>query len=217
MRRLAAFSSMLLSCTVATPLLAGGTIDIQTTSFDNWIVVDITIVDDGGSGGCNGTFTLRREAIPTCSATPIATIQRQPGSTTTHRIIDGPLPASGAYCYEVLACSGFTWSGDCGWGLPISVCATTTPAPAFLGTGRLENGVAFYDCRVAIECGIRDVFSLPPDGWQYVGTNTDVAIYGGFDASCQNGWLFDVTSVVPSDCTVAVQPSTWSQTKTMYR
>jgi hypothetical protein len=218
MRIVAPFASMILVCGLAPRAGSTGTIDIQTTPFDNFIVIDITVVDNGGSGGCNGSFTLQRRVIPECNTVDIATFARQPG-TSTHRYFDAPLQPSRAYRYEVVACSGFTWTGDCGWGLPIVVMTTTPPAPAFLGRGRLANGVTFYGCPDLCTGG--DVVRLPPEGWQYVGTDTPVVLYGGFLASCQNGWLYDVAQVVPSSCAPATDvpfgPTSWGVVKSLYR
>lgn len=218
MRILATLVSMILVCGLAPRAFATGTIDIQTTPYDNFVVVDVTVVDNGGSGGCNGSFTLSRRAIPGCNSVNLGTFARQPG-TSTHRFFDGPLQSSRAYRYEVVACSGFTWTFDCGWGLPIVVIAMTTPAPAFLGRGRLANGVTFYGCQDPCTSG--DVANLPPDGWQYVGTDTPVALYGGFFPSCQNGWLYDVAQVLPSSCAPATDvpflPTPWGVVKSLYR
>ena len=215
MRFCAMITSVVLLCGVVSPASASGTIDIQTTPAGNVMVIDVTVVDNGGAGGCNNSFTLQRRLIPGCATVDIATWARQPGTTATHRCFDAPVYPSRAYEYEVLSCAGFTWAFDCGWGLPVVATATTAPGPAYLGQGRLENGITFYGCDGL--CATRDVLRMPADGLQYVGTGTEVALYGGFFASCQNGWLLDVSQVVPSSCALSVDPVTWTGAKTLFR
>jgi hypothetical protein len=214
MRVFAPFASVILLCALAPPAISGGTIDIETIAFDNFIMIAITVVDSGGSGGCNGSFKLQRRAMPGCDTVDLASFARQPGTTTTHRVFDGPLQPSRAYHYEVIACSGFTWTFDCGWGLPIAVVAATTPAPTLLGHGRLSSGVSLQGCRDT--CAGGDVLNLTPDAFQYIGTDTELLLYGSYVVSCQAGWLLDISHVVESACTVTVEPRTWSQAKRLF-
>src|SRR5262245_58761569 len=112
MRLCVTLASALLVGGLAAPAFAGGTIDIQTQSFDNFMIIDV-IVADNGSYGCDGPFVLRRRLYTDCSSVVVGTIARQPGTTTTHRFFDGPLQPSHAYVYEVDPCFGFTWARDC--------------------------------------------------------------------------------------------------------
>jgi hypothetical protein len=215
MRPLALLVTALVSTGVGSPAAAAGTIDVQTTSFSTAIVIDITVVDNGGPGSCGGYFTVRRTLIPECTATDIATFARQPGTTTSHQYFDTSLTPGRAYRYEVVSCSGFTWAVDCGWGLNIEAIAATTPAPAYLGHGRLEPGITFYSCPT--ECAGGDVLYLTPDAFEYVGTGAELLLYGSYVPDCQNGWLLHVTQVVPAACAIGVQPSTWTLAKSLFR
>lgn len=206
---------MILWCGFAPPAITAGTLDIQITPYDNFIAIDIMVVDDGGPGGCDGHFTLRRTAILKCATIDLATFAQQPGTTSTHRTLDTPLLPGRAYCYEVVACSGFTWAFDCGWGLSIAVIAATTLAPTCLGHGRLEGGITFYGCPGEWAGG--DVLHLPPGALEYVGTGAEFLLYGSDVVSCQDGRLLDVTQVLPAACAIAVEPSTWSLTTSPIR
>ncbi len=215
MRLVLASLCALLVCSLASRAVAGGTIDIQTTSVGNLIVVDVTVNDNGGAGSCNGFFTLRRWMIPDCNAVTLGAFARQPGVVSTHRFFDALLPASRAFRYDIVSCSGFTWTGDCGWGLPIQAVATTGPAPAYLGKGQLAGTFSFESC--PDECAGAVFFDVPPDVWPYVASGVNVALYGGFAPNCQHGWALVPTQAVPTGCTVAIETPTWSQAKSLYR
>ncbi len=196
-----------------------GTIDIQTTSFDTYIVVDVIVVDSGTGSGC-ASFILEREPLLGCGPhTTVATIPRQTG-TVTHRYIDGPLTPNTAYLYSIRPCSGFAWVSDCGWGLtPTAPAMTTGPGATPIGHGYLGLGLPQWWLRPCqgLDCGSLGIVSLPDDARKYVGSDTAVILSGTFSRSCQFGWFVTVSQALPSPCTVSVNGTTWGAAKQLYR
>ena len=219
MRRPLGWLATAILCSLTSQVAGQGTVDIQTTPFDQFVVVDVTIVDSGTGSGCT-EFVLERSAFVECaSSTVIATIPRQTG-TRTLQFFDGPLSPNTAYEYDIWPCSGFSWAGDCGWGLPIvALTMTTGPGSTPVGHGFLRtSGTPWWlmPCG-GMGCWGNNIVSLPPEADPYVNTDTPVMLYGTFTRNCQWSWFTEVTRVVPSSCTVDIAPETWGSVKRLYR
>jgi len=201
------------------------------------VTLDLTINDTGGAPGCTAFSLIRRAILPCGAPTRIQCIPRQGGSQTL-QFQDTVAPntsyiyevhGSGAWgfplCYYATDSYEFQHAFDPhGWAYPIQAFLTVGPNPTPIAHGTLlqpiDGSTTFRlqtcseDCPTGFEAG-----SGPADLSQYIGTGTEVYLYGTVQYCCNSaGFLLGVTSVAPGPCgPVAVSLRPWTSVKRLYQ
>src|SRR5678816_146928 len=159
-------------------------------------------------------------------------LSRQPGTVTHLSVLDASAEPGTQYLYEVLGTGFVPCSPDAnqdafrgafdptGWGFEIVSFASFGPDPVPIAHGRVVAIPEYGPSAVQIDpcpdsCN-------PYSGWvsedvlQYVGTETEVLLYGSIHYSGNAyGYTTRFDSAVPALCTTAVTTKTWSQLKVL--
>jgi hypothetical protein len=213
------------------PVYAGMIYPFTSTVYPDSVVLNATIEDTGGSPECGWIVILRNGA-------DTFYIERQIGSTINVRFADTNIEPNTLYCYTMdfrafpapVPCTqyAFCQAFDCFY--DIRTCVNTGPDPVFLAHGLLsefypggyeidhnETQALLYDCNDADQIVI-DLHALPLDAEPYLDSGQGVDVYGTWWCCWAQGiWLLVAEVVVPRDCVLATEETTWGRVKALYR
>lgn len=215
-------------------------IEIEATpETDGVVVLNLAVSDAGEAPQIQGFVILRQEVYP-CMRGPTQTVHcitsRQIGTVSHLTIQDtNDVRSNTQYVYSALGWSLVPCVPDLsqvdflrefdptGWGFGIHSFVSTGHDPVPIAHGRIvavpREGPSFVRVEQCDNsCNPYAFGWASADVLQYVGTDTEVLVYGGVSWAGNNyGWVSNFTSAAPQDCTVSVQNATWSQIKRLYR
>jgi hypothetical protein len=220
------------------PYLEDGLL-MQATPVSGGVQLSLAVSDAGGVPTVQG-FVIQRHAIYPCTPGPWETVHcitsRQPGSVLHSTILDtnGVQPNT-QYAYRVYGWSDIPCVPDAeqhdfqgafnptGWPDEILSFVSTGIEPVPIAHGRVvsqwEDGLYFVGIEQCEDsCNPYPFGTYTQDVLQYLGTNTEVLLYGQlWWESNAHGYLSNFASAEPQTCTLSVQSTTWSLIKQLYR
>lgn len=231
-----AFISLFATALVALPHAASSQslLTLQATAAGNVVTVTVIIEDHGGATDCGSFHLVRRTIIYAEPSVETRCIPREIGTTKTHQFIDS-LPPNRAFEYEVRGMSCFApcvcisecdqqiFSSDFGngWGSGFHVYVDTGPAASTpIAHGVILEGYGYPPYWIEGCPGVESWGAfLSLDALPYVGTGTELVVYGSGVYDTQNGPMVSVAGVIPWTCEepVGAENRTWGGVKSIYR
>jgi len=206
-------------------------IDLRTFPYASPAAITLEMaIADPPSGYSGSSFMVERNAMYPCDGQSeiIAIFPRAPGTVRHVRFSDTNVQSGTSYRYRAVPYPG-AYDSDflrlfdpTGWGFEIEVfAAPTTPLmPMTLGQGKL---VSFEPYAATLEnCSdscLRTVSGFFPEELRpFVDTGIDVVVTGTMAYAGNNyGTIASFMTAIPTTCTVAVESSTWTNMKSLYR
>jgi hypothetical protein len=181
-------------------------------------------VEDGGLRPDLVGYDVFRRPLGPCTVpnriteTPLA---RFPGSYFSHELRDGDVALHTAYEYEVVGVDAnrqpVSLYGVYNPGVVTIAYASCGPAPIAHGMLVDSDGRPYLE-PCASSCYVEGfVEDLPAELLPYVGSGVALLLTGELMCGTVEACHLHVTAATEQDCTVAVQPRTWTHVKSTYR
>jgi hypothetical protein len=224
-------SQLVLRIAALLPVIASGayagSIEFTGTPFSDRVVLNVKIIDEGGAPDCDNFWITRGGLFDFKYLIP-----RTPG-TSTYEFVDTSVQPNTQYVYDLRGYHAYFLPSDQNafenafgdsWHGGFRVFTNWGPAP--IGKGQLVTeagdvwsaGLGFvFGCSANLNLawGVQ----VPDEARHYIGTGETVFVRGHwFRVSQQHGDGIIAEEVLPDNCpTSAVEASTWSRVKQVYR